>query len=72
MFAALGQPAVITAVTFRPRVGKLMSYYWATTRDSVRPDAILDAIKESADRGIDPAAEEQPGTRRTPPATTAR
>jgi len=38
-------PAVITAVTFRPRVGKLMSYYWATTRDCVRPDAIMAALR---------------------------
>jgi demethylmenaquinone methyltransferase / 2-methoxy-6-polyprenyl-1,4-benzoquinol methylase len=38
-------PAVITAVTLRPRVGKLMSYYWATTRDCVRPDAILAALQ---------------------------
>ena len=40
-------PAVITAVTFRPRVGKLMSYYWATTRDCVRPDAILGALRSA-------------------------
>jgi demethylmenaquinone methyltransferase/2-methoxy-6-polyprenyl-1,4-benzoquinol methylase len=38
-------PAVITAVTFRPRVGKLMSYYWATTRDCVRPDVIIAALR---------------------------
>jgi demethylmenaquinone methyltransferase/2-methoxy-6-polyprenyl-1,4-benzoquinol methylase len=38
-------PALITAVTFRPRVGKLMSYYWATTRDCVRPEAILAALR---------------------------
>jgi demethylmenaquinone methyltransferase/2-methoxy-6-polyprenyl-1,4-benzoquinol methylase len=40
-------PAVITAVTFRPRVGKLMRYYWATTRDCVRPDAILTALRNA-------------------------
>jgi len=49
-------PAVITAMTFRPRVGKLMRYYWATTRDSVRPDTILTALREAgfadARRGV--------------------
>ena len=40
-------PAIMTAVTFRPRVGKLMRYYWATTRECVRPDAILGALRES-------------------------
>ena len=38
-------PALITAVTFRPKVGRLMRYYWATTRDCVRPDAILAALR---------------------------
>lgn len=40
-------PALMTLVTLRPRVGKLMRYYWATTRDCVRPDAILGALRES-------------------------
>jgi len=40
-------PAIVTAATFRPRVGKMMRYYWATTRDCVRPDAILSALAES-------------------------
>jgi demethylmenaquinone methyltransferase/2-methoxy-6-polyprenyl-1,4-benzoquinol methylase len=38
-------PAMLTAMTFRPRVGKLMSYYWATTRDCVRPETILTALR---------------------------
>jgi demethylmenaquinone methyltransferase/2-methoxy-6-polyprenyl-1,4-benzoquinol methylase len=38
-------PALITAITFRPKVGRLMRYYWATTRESVRPEAILDALR---------------------------
>ena len=38
-------PAVMTAVTLRPSVGKLMRYYWATTRDCVRPAAIVDALR---------------------------
>ena len=49
-------PAVITAVTFRPRVGRLMRYYWATTRDCVRPEAILTALRsagfEEVERGV--------------------
>lgn len=40
-------PAVMTAVTLRPRVGKMMRYYWVTTRDCVRPDTILAALRES-------------------------
>jgi demethylmenaquinone methyltransferase / 2-methoxy-6-polyprenyl-1,4-benzoquinol methylase len=40
-------PAVVTAATLRPRVGKMMRYYWATTRDCVRPEAILGALAES-------------------------
>ena len=40
-------PALITAVTFRPNVGRLMRYYWATTRDCVRPEAILAALRGS-------------------------
>src|ERR1041385_4852325 len=38
-------PALMTAVTFRAKVGRLMRYYWATTRDCVRPDAILGALR---------------------------
>ena len=38
-------PALMTAVTFRANVGRLMRYYWATTRDCVRPDAILSALR---------------------------
>jgi demethylmenaquinone methyltransferase/2-methoxy-6-polyprenyl-1,4-benzoquinol methylase len=38
-------PALVTAVTLRPRVGQLMRYYWVTTRESVRPDTILAALR---------------------------
>jgi demethylmenaquinone methyltransferase/2-methoxy-6-polyprenyl-1,4-benzoquinol methylase len=38
-------PALLTALTFRPKVGRLMRYYWATTRDCVRPEAILTALR---------------------------
>jgi len=40
-------PALMTAVTLRPRVGKMMRYYWVTTRDCVRPEAILAALQDS-------------------------
>lgn len=39
-------PAAVTAATFRPRVGRMMRYYWDTTRDCVRPEAILGALRE--------------------------
>jgi len=38
-------PATATVLTRRARVGKLLRYYWATTRDCVRPDAILSAMR---------------------------
>lgn len=49
-------PALMTLMTLRPRVGKMMRYYWVTTRDCVRPEAILGAMRESgfydAARGV--------------------
>jgi len=39
-------PALMTMVTLRPRVGKMMRYYWVTTRDCVRPESILGALRE--------------------------
>jgi len=50
-------PALMTLITLRPRVGRMMRYYWATTRDCVRPEAILAALRESgfddAKRGVE-------------------
>ena len=40
-------PALITVLSRRRKVGRLMRYYWATTRDCVRPEVILEAIRQS-------------------------
>jgi demethylmenaquinone methyltransferase/2-methoxy-6-polyprenyl-1,4-benzoquinol methylase len=40
-------PALMTLVTLRPRVGRMMRYYWVTTRDCVRPETILAALRQS-------------------------
>jgi demethylmenaquinone methyltransferase / 2-methoxy-6-polyprenyl-1,4-benzoquinol methylase len=38
-------PAAASILTRRARVGKMLRYYWATTRDCVRPDVILSAMR---------------------------
>ena len=38
-------PAVATIVTRRASVGRMLRYYWATTRDCVRPEVILAAMR---------------------------
>lgn len=38
-------PAAATLVTRRAHVGKMLRYYWVTTRDCVRPGVILDAMQ---------------------------
>lgn len=38
-------PAVIRLRTRSPRAAKLFRYYWDTTRDCVRPNVILDAMR---------------------------
>jgi demethylmenaquinone methyltransferase / 2-methoxy-6-polyprenyl-1,4-benzoquinol methylase len=38
-------PATATLLTRRAQVGRMMRYYWATTRDCVRPDSILDSMR---------------------------
>jgi demethylmenaquinone methyltransferase/2-methoxy-6-polyprenyl-1,4-benzoquinol methylase len=40
-------PAAAAALTLRARVGKMLRYYWVTTRDCVRPDVILRAMREA-------------------------
>lgn len=40
-------PGLMTALTLRPRVGKMMRYYWVTTRDCVRPETILAALRDA-------------------------
>jgi demethylmenaquinone methyltransferase/2-methoxy-6-polyprenyl-1,4-benzoquinol methylase len=37
-------PALATLITRRRNVGRMLAYYWATTRDCVRPEVILDAL----------------------------
>jgi demethylmenaquinone methyltransferase/2-methoxy-6-polyprenyl-1,4-benzoquinol methylase len=40
-------PAVIRVRTRSARTAQLFRYYWETTRDCVRPEAIMDAMRES-------------------------
>lgn len=40
-------PAVASVLTLRARVGKMLRYYWVTTRDCVRPDTILRAMGDA-------------------------
>lgn len=40
-------PALITVLSRQRKVGRLMRYYWVTTRDCVRPEVILEAIGQS-------------------------
>ena len=50
-------PAISSVLTMRASVGRMMRYYWATTRDCVRPDVILDAMRKAgfgdAKRSVD-------------------
>ncbi len=43
-------PAAAAALTLRVRVGKMLRYYWVTTRDCVRPEVILRAMREAGFR----------------------
>jgi demethylmenaquinone methyltransferase/2-methoxy-6-polyprenyl-1,4-benzoquinol methylase len=38
-------PFLATLITRRRKVGRMLAYYWATTRDCVRPEVILDALR---------------------------
>jgi len=38
-------PAAAALLTRRARVGKMLRYYWATTRECVRPNVILSALQ---------------------------
>jgi demethylmenaquinone methyltransferase/2-methoxy-6-polyprenyl-1,4-benzoquinol methylase len=40
-------PTLATLITRRRKVGRMLAYYWATTRDCVRPDVILDALRNA-------------------------
>lgn len=40
-------PALATLLTRRRKVGRMLAYYWATTRDCVRPEVILDALRNA-------------------------
>ena len=50
-------PAISSVMTMRASVGRMMRYYWATTRDCVRPEVILDAMRKAgfgdAKRSVD-------------------
>jgi demethylmenaquinone methyltransferase/2-methoxy-6-polyprenyl-1,4-benzoquinol methylase len=38
-------PVMATVIARDRKVGKMLAYYWATTRDCVRPSVILDALR---------------------------
>jgi demethylmenaquinone methyltransferase/2-methoxy-6-polyprenyl-1,4-benzoquinol methylase len=38
-------PALATVIARDRKVGRMLAYYWATTRDCVRPSVILDALR---------------------------
>jgi demethylmenaquinone methyltransferase/2-methoxy-6-polyprenyl-1,4-benzoquinol methylase len=38
-------PALATVIARDRKVGRMLAYYWATTRDCVRPEVILDALR---------------------------
>ena len=40
-------PALASVLTLRARVGKMLRYYWVTTRDCVRPEVILRAMRDA-------------------------
>ena len=50
-------PAVAAILTRRARVGRMLRYYWATTRECVRPTVILSALQgagfHGAQRNVD-------------------
>jgi demethylmenaquinone methyltransferase/2-methoxy-6-polyprenyl-1,4-benzoquinol methylase len=38
-------PLLATVITRSRKVGQMLAYYWATTRDCVRPEVILEALR---------------------------
>ena len=38
-------PLLATVLTRSRKVGRMLAYYWATTRDCVRPEVILEALR---------------------------
>ena len=47
LYMGLIVPALITVLSRQRKVGRLMRYYWVTTRDCVRPEVILEALRQS-------------------------
>jgi len=45
-------PAAASILTRRARVGKMLRYYWATTRDCVPPDIILLSMQSAGFRDV--------------------
>ena len=45
-------PAVIRMRTGSTRAAELFRYYWETTRDCVRPEVILDALRDAGFAGV--------------------
>jgi demethylmenaquinone methyltransferase/2-methoxy-6-polyprenyl-1,4-benzoquinol methylase len=46
-------PPIASLLTWRRDVGKMLRYYWATTRDCVPPDVILSAMQRAGFRDTD-------------------
>lgn len=40
-------PAALGAVTFSAKTAKMMRYYWVTTRECVRPEVIIEALRSA-------------------------
>jgi demethylmenaquinone methyltransferase / 2-methoxy-6-polyprenyl-1,4-benzoquinol methylase len=40
-------PALIGLITFSAKTSRMMRYYWVTTRECVRPEVIVDAMRSS-------------------------
>lgn len=45
-------PAIASLLTWRREVGRMLRYYWATTRDCVPPDVILSAMQRAGFREV--------------------
>jgi demethylmenaquinone methyltransferase / 2-methoxy-6-polyprenyl-1,4-benzoquinol methylase len=45
-------PALMGVVSMSARTARLMRYYWVTTRECVRPEAILEAMRRAGFAGV--------------------
>jgi demethylmenaquinone methyltransferase / 2-methoxy-6-polyprenyl-1,4-benzoquinol methylase len=64
-------PALLGLLTFSAKTARMMRYYWVTTRECVRPEVIIDALRSAgfneADRHVELAIfSEYSGVRQKP------